>query len=81
METLLHGSEDALDDFASRTQALEDEFDRRRRDDDPPAGERGAETASADDGPVAPVAAGETAPENDGENGVRFLTGENDDRR
>jgi hypothetical protein len=29
METLLHGSEDALDDFASRTRELEEEFDRR----------------------------------------------------
>ncbi|GGL04916.1 hypothetical protein Sme01_64330 [Sphaerisporangium melleum] len=30
METLLRGSEDAVDDFASRTRELEDEFDRRR---------------------------------------------------
>ncbi|RCG30942.1 hypothetical protein DQ384_13385 [Sphaerisporangium album] len=37
METLLRGSEDALDDFASRTRELEEEFDRRRGDDAPPA--------------------------------------------
>ncbi|MET8157869.1 DUF6158 family protein [Sphaerisporangium sp. NPDC005289] len=32
METLLRGSEDAVDDFASRTRELEEEFDRRQRE-------------------------------------------------
>jgi hypothetical protein len=36
METLLHGSEDAVDDFAFRTRELEEEFDRRQRGDEQP---------------------------------------------
>ncbi|GII75212.1 hypothetical protein Sru01_01940 [Sphaerisporangium rufum] len=35
MATLLHGSEDALDEFAVRTGELEEEFDRRRAGEGP----------------------------------------------
>ncbi|MDH2428059.1 DUF6158 family protein [Sphaerisporangium sp. TRM90804] len=42
-ETLLRGSEDALDDHASRLREVEEEFDRRQRDDRP--------AASGDPGP------------------------------
>ncbi|WP_214408441.1 DUF6158 family protein [Sphaerisporangium fuscum] len=45
-ETLLRGSDDALDDFTSRQKELEEEFDRRRRGDAPVAPEEG------DDHPV-----------------------------
>ncbi|WP_405145155.1 DUF6158 family protein [Sphaerisporangium sp. NBC_01403] len=49
METLLRGSEDALDDFASRTRELEEEFDRRKRDDEPAVpGETAPERAASD---------------------------------
>ncbi|MEV6985210.1 DUF6158 family protein [Sphaerisporangium sp. NPDC051017] len=37
METLLCGSEDAVDDFASRTRELEEEFARRRGEGAPSA--------------------------------------------
>ncbi|MCW2882919.1 MAG: hypothetical protein JWQ95_7019 [Sphaerisporangium sp.] len=46
METLLRGSEDALDDFASRTRELEEEFDRRQGD-EAPGEAAGGETAGS----------------------------------
>ncbi|WP_326819738.1 DUF6158 family protein [Streptosporangium sp. NBC_01756] len=44
LETILSGSEDALDNHASRTHELEEEVDRRQRGDDgpPPAPEETA---------------------------------------
>ncbi|WP_248964280.1 DUF6158 family protein [Sphaerisporangium perillae] len=42
METLLRGSEDALEDFADRTRELEEEFDRRKAGEAPPPAPAGA---------------------------------------
>ncbi|MEU8266905.1 DUF6158 family protein [Sphaerisporangium sp. NPDC049002] len=55
-ETLLRGSEDALDDFASRTSELEEEFDRRQREDAPAVPEETASERTEGDGPGSPPA-------------------------
>ncbi|GAA3836311.1 hypothetical protein GCM10022226_67750 [Sphaerisporangium flaviroseum] len=57
-ETLLRGSEDALDDFASRTRELEEEFDRRQGVADPIA----AGGAAAEDTAATETTAGDEAP-------------------